>query len=276
MAMNNNSLQKKREDKRFHGAFTGGFSAGYFNTVGSKEGWAPSSFQSSRSQPQSSSTENGEPSGPRKQRIEDFMDEDDDPLLGKRLGLNSQYDPLAADGSTQSQQFQAKQASTSSIPGFIVDDFIQPSRSTIGTTLLGKMGWKQGQGVGPKVRKRKFTSRFDPPEAALPATAKPNDDDDIIFIAPKHTLNIADIFPCQKLDKYGAGYDPYMNAPEFGFLQRRRQLEASAGGPPRAMLTFADSIRGNNTSSTSTTYVILQNLPICSNFAAIFHENNTT
>ena len=23
---------------RFHGAFTGGFSAGYFNTVGSKEG----------------------------------------------------------------------------------------------------------------------------------------------------------------------------------------------------------------------------------------------
>jgi len=26
---------------RFHGAFTGGFSAGYFNTVGSKEGQIP-------------------------------------------------------------------------------------------------------------------------------------------------------------------------------------------------------------------------------------------
>lgn len=26
--------------RRFHGAFTGGFSAGYFNTVGSKEGLA--------------------------------------------------------------------------------------------------------------------------------------------------------------------------------------------------------------------------------------------
>lgn len=25
--------------RRFHGAFTGGFSAGYYNTVGSKEGW---------------------------------------------------------------------------------------------------------------------------------------------------------------------------------------------------------------------------------------------
>lgn len=28
----------ERGRRRFHGAFTGGFSAGYFNTVGSKEG----------------------------------------------------------------------------------------------------------------------------------------------------------------------------------------------------------------------------------------------
>lgn len=34
---------------RFHGAFTGGFSAGFFNSVGSKEGWTPSTFVSSRS-----------------------------------------------------------------------------------------------------------------------------------------------------------------------------------------------------------------------------------
>ena len=35
--------------RRFHGAFTGGFSAGYFNTVGSEEGWKPSTYISSRS-----------------------------------------------------------------------------------------------------------------------------------------------------------------------------------------------------------------------------------
>ncbi|KAH7819361.1 putative DUF1604 domain-containing protein [Monocercomonoides exilis] len=34
--------------RRFHGAFTGGFSAGYFNSVGSKEGWEPQNFKSSR------------------------------------------------------------------------------------------------------------------------------------------------------------------------------------------------------------------------------------
>ena len=32
------TYRERRERQRFHGAFTGGFSAGYFNTVGSKEG----------------------------------------------------------------------------------------------------------------------------------------------------------------------------------------------------------------------------------------------
>lgn len=31
-------VKDERGKRRFHGAFTGGFSAGYFNTVGSKEG----------------------------------------------------------------------------------------------------------------------------------------------------------------------------------------------------------------------------------------------
>jgi hypothetical protein len=35
--------------QRFHGAFTGGFSAGYFNSVDTREGWAPKQFVSSRS-----------------------------------------------------------------------------------------------------------------------------------------------------------------------------------------------------------------------------------
>ena len=50
-----------------HGAFTGGFSAGYFNTVGSKEGWTPSTFVSSR----------GDRTKARAARPEDFMDEED-------------------------------------------------------------------------------------------------------------------------------------------------------------------------------------------------------
>ena len=54
---------------RFHGAFTGGFSAGYYNTVGSEEGWEPSQWRSSREGP-----------GPTERiasRPEDFMDAED-------------------------------------------------------------------------------------------------------------------------------------------------------------------------------------------------------
>jgi hypothetical protein len=53
--------------KRLHGAFTGGFSAGYFNTVGSKEGWTPATFVSSRSNRAKIAA----------QRTEDFMDAED-------------------------------------------------------------------------------------------------------------------------------------------------------------------------------------------------------
>src|ERR1700743_1796513 len=59
----------ERGRKRLHGAFTGGWSAGYFNTVGSKEGWTPANFVSSRT-----SRHKG---GPSVQRPEDLMDEED-------------------------------------------------------------------------------------------------------------------------------------------------------------------------------------------------------
>ncbi|KDN43252.1 hypothetical protein RSAG8_06219, partial [Rhizoctonia solani AG-8 WAC10335] len=62
--------QEVRDEKgrrRLHGAFTGGFSAGYFNTVGSKEGWTPSTFKSSRNAR----------AGQKASRPEDFMDEED-------------------------------------------------------------------------------------------------------------------------------------------------------------------------------------------------------
>lgn len=55
--------------KRFHGAFTGGFSAGYFNSVGSEEGFTPANFSSSRKNRAGSNFSQSRP--------EDFMDEED-------------------------------------------------------------------------------------------------------------------------------------------------------------------------------------------------------
>ncbi|RKP35054.1 hypothetical protein BJ085DRAFT_34645 [Dimargaris cristalligena] len=80
-------------EQRFHGAFTGGFSAGYFNTAGSKEGWAPSQFHSSRALKKKVQAEQASiisPADSRKpttdgklptpipgQRVEDIMDKED-------------------------------------------------------------------------------------------------------------------------------------------------------------------------------------------------------
>ena len=71
------SVKPKRPDEqivtdekgrqRFHGAFTGGFSAGYFNSVGTKEGWAPATFKSTRNERADKKLYN---------RPEDFMDEE--------------------------------------------------------------------------------------------------------------------------------------------------------------------------------------------------------
>ncbi|KAG4218359.1 hypothetical protein PC116_g33161, partial [Phytophthora cactorum] len=64
-------VRDERGRKRLHGAFTGGWSAGYFNTVGSKEGWTPSTFVSSRT------NRRKDDKAPKQQRPEDFMDEED-------------------------------------------------------------------------------------------------------------------------------------------------------------------------------------------------------
>ena len=69
-----NQVTDDQGRRRFHGAFTGGFSAGYFNTVGSEEGWKPAEFISSRSKRAEKKA----------QRTQDFMDNEDG-LLGKKL-----------------------------------------------------------------------------------------------------------------------------------------------------------------------------------------------
>ncbi|KAK1755669.1 hypothetical protein QBC47DRAFT_413411 [Echria macrotheca] len=129
-------VRDEKGRKRFHGAFTGGFSAGYFNTVGSKEGWTPSTFVSSRSDRQKNNP------NPSKQRVEDFMDEEDlaDAEESRKLQTTAAFAGL---GSTQDDV-----ARTNSLMGLFLAD-----GDTMGVKLLRKMGWKDGQGIGPKVRR---------------------------------------------------------------------------------------------------------------------------
>ncbi|XP_064641606.1 G patch domain-containing protein 1-like isoform X2 [Lineus longissimus] len=150
-ALQDQTVTDKRGRQRFHGAFTGGFSAGFFNTVGSKEGFIPSTFVSSKSQkPETSDGKCG-------QRPEDFMDDED---LGE-FGIAPQKITASDDFASLStlRKRKAPIAERRAIPDLNLEDLILPSKVPIGMRLLKKMGWKEGQGVGPRVKKKKKKSK---------------------------------------------------------------------------------------------------------------------
>ncbi|KAK5120552.1 hypothetical protein LTR85_006208 [Meristemomyces frigidus] len=125
----------ERGRKRLHGAFSGGFSAGYFNTVGSKEGWTPATFVSSRS----NRAKDGKQQGP---KPEDFMDEEDLAEQAESQKLETQ-NAFAGLGSAEEGGQRGMFA-----------DLFRNTGETMGVKLLQRMGWRQGQGVGPKVKRR--------------------------------------------------------------------------------------------------------------------------
>ncbi|XP_037548305.1 G patch domain-containing protein 1 [Nematolebias whitei] len=137
---------EKGRYQRFHGAFTGGFSAGYFNTVGSKEGWTPSTFVSSRQQKAEK----------HHARPEDFMDEEDFSEHGiapKEITTSQEFSSSRRDEAAEKAKAVSAQAAL--IPGdTLLEELIAPARLSIGVELLRRMGWKEGQGVGPRVKRK--------------------------------------------------------------------------------------------------------------------------
>lgn len=132
--------------KRLHGAFTGGFSAGYFNTVGSKEGWTPSTFVSSRKE------KGKEGAHTKQQKPEDFMDEEDiaDAEEARKLQTTDSF----AGFGTSAEDVQRNTS---------VMDILKTTGETMGVKLLKKMGWREGQGIGPKIRRKARTDQKDDP-----------------------------------------------------------------------------------------------------------------
>ena len=150
----------------------------YFNTVGSKEGWTPSTFVSSRT--------NRNKDGPKvaQQRPEDFMDDEDIADAAEAQKVQT-AEGFAGLGSTQNDAIRR---------GAYIDLF-RIEGETIGVKLLKKMGWKEGQGVGPKVRRK----------ARLDDVARPGDGTDATYLfAPENTKMLNFI---KKNDHKGLGFD---------------------------------------------------------------------
>ncbi|DBA04951.1 TPA: hypothetical protein N0F65_006953 [Lagenidium giganteum] len=239
----NQKVTDEQGRRRFHGAFTGGYSAGYFNTVGSKEGWQPKTFSSSRHDRASTAQ--------LQQRAEDFMDEEDDPLLGKRLESTEKYDTaqLSARDKLRLMAEQSERAARQAvIPAFqLPDELVLPTNSSIGAQLLNRMGWKEGQAIGPRVRRRKLETRFNAKDQDEAAS-----DDEDVYVPPRNSIS-QNAFPTQKLDVYGAGFDPYVNAPEFMRHQQQREQKQAQKAGVRQVVTFGDAMKATTGSNMITT-----------------------
>lgn len=166
----------ERGRKRLHGAFTGGFSAGYICTwrflvrtyitdliviqilqhrrvkgrFASQRfltlplshvytrihiGWTPATFKSSRADRAKAAPA----------RPEDFMDAEDlaEAEEARKIETNSNFAGL---GSVEDELARRGKQIT-------LMDLLTPAvQDTMGVKLLKKMGWKEGQGVGPKIR----------------------------------------------------------------------------------------------------------------------------
>eukprot|EP00056_Hartaetosiga_gracilis_P006873 m.101490 g.101490 ORF g.101490 m.101490 type:complete len:613 (+) comp12576_c6_seq1:38-1876(+) len=139
--------------RRFHGAFTGGFSAGYYNTVGSKEGWTPSTFKSSRKEKLTQRS--------RGQQLEDFMDEEDFHDFGiapKHVRGTKQFQKDGdEDGEDENGRKSGKRKGGSDFESMgdeALHNLVRMRTNTPGRRLLKLMGWKEGQGMGARLNAR--------------------------------------------------------------------------------------------------------------------------
>ncbi|CAH0717746.1 unnamed protein product, partial [Brenthis ino] len=188
--------------RRFHGAFTGGFSAGFGNTVGTPEGWTPSSFKSSRSEKAQVSN----------QRPEDYMDEED----RSEFGIAPRHLQTKNEFSGQKRPHQ-KSFHDGPIPGEpVLGQLIRAVHETAAVKILRKMGWKPGQGVGDRVshgekkkakEQHKVYGCYMPPEMMQQKTEQSDSSDsefeyDTLFAPDDYEPYIL----VHKNDKFGIGY----------------------------------------------------------------------
>lgn len=106
----------------------------YFNTVGSKEGWAPKTFVSSRANRIKDQTHG------QTQRAEDFMDEEDLALAAESRQLETAQN-FAGIG-------EAGAGNDHGMFGLFLTQ-----EETMGVKIAQKMGWRRDQGIGRKVRR---------------------------------------------------------------------------------------------------------------------------
>lgn len=206
------SRKRKQKQPRFHGAFTGGFSAGHFNSVadGSAEGFVPRQDESDIR---------------RQQKPEDFMDDQDHNEWGGPTSVREEYAIAAAPNNSS-----VGKSSNAMI------DLVKPPAQNVGHRLLRILGWRD--------RSTAYVPREEKETVLLTSTG----DSSIESLLSSKRLKRIQLqqarvkLPSPKLDTCGLGYDSYANAPEFRAHRERRRKEAQE----RAKAVTASSAENRN------------------------------
>ncbi|KDQ61939.1 hypothetical protein JAAARDRAFT_190648 [Jaapia argillacea MUCL 33604] len=225
-------VRDEKGRRRLHGAFTGGFSAGYFNTVGSKEGWAPSTFVSSRS----------DRAKQKSARPEDFMDEEDLAELADSRKLVDENEEMDLLGGTQAEinrRAGGGEVEKDSMAFKLEEALLSTPTDSAGARILRKMGWRPGQGIGPRLtwRQRKLqdlrAATGPPPKSSSNELVDGDEEED--EEAKKHMFPPRDtpvLLAPRKENSHGLGYVPGMG------LNESLGVKAGEGKGPRLSSGF--------------------------------------
>jgi G patch domain-containing protein 1 len=147
----------------------------YFNSVGSKDGWTPKTFVSSRS------NRNKDQAAAPAQRAEDFMDEEDLAEAAETRQLETAQNFAGIGGADDTDN-----------DGFF--GLFKNQEETMGVKLAQKMGWRRDQGIGRKISR---AARIEDGSTSAKAAAS-------YTFAPEDALAMP--IPREEVRRKGLGY----------------------------------------------------------------------
>lgn len=181
----------------------------YFNTVGSEEGWTPATFVSSRSNRHKDAKSSGGPP----QQPEDYMDDEDraDAEEARKIETSNAFAGLGAMDNNDG-------------PLGGLAGLLRTKGETMGSRLLRKMGWRDGQGIGPKIRRK----------ADLGMTTRADSDDTYLF-APENAPMIGFV---RKADRQGLGYEAGQRLAPLATTRSRELAQSDDDGENEDVFPF--------------------------------------
>jgi len=265
---------------RFHGAFTGGFSAGYFNSVGTEDGWQPSAADGGDGGGDRTAADDEQRPrrGRREQRLEDFMDEQDHDEWGGPTSLSSKFRVSAAAAPTREPEATTikrrrkagKEGGDAGTTTTAADDGamgtvaagvrllppeeaeaagfqvrVPTAHQNIGRRLLRLLGWREGESAVAYVPQQDEEAGETRGGKDEEADGDRTHQDKVLSKKKLRKILLQQRrveIPQPKLDQCGLGYEPFENAPEFRAHREKRQKLAQL----RAKQTTAAAGGGRN------------------------------